>query len=74
MAAVECCRGAIHALHTGACHGEKRTSMSNNRVVVGVTGSDGSLAALSRAAEEARRRGAVLASIFHCGGGVILCP
>jgi hypothetical protein len=45
--------------------------MSNNRVVVGVTGSDGSLAALSRAAEEARRRGAVLVPVlvWHPVGG-----
>jgi len=45
--------------------------MAENRVVVGVNGSEGSLAALHRAAEEARRRDAVLVPVlvWHPVGG-----
>ncbi|MBF9066499.1 universal stress protein [Streptacidiphilus fuscans] len=45
--------------------------MAQNRVVVGVNGSENSLAALHRAAEEARRRGAVLVPVlvWHPVGG-----
>ena len=65
LAAWESCQGnPIRPLRVGQCHRKKQSTMAENRVVVGVNGSESSLAALHRAAEEARRRDAVLVPVL----------